>query len=63
MSFLGQQNREVGMRNRHSFGGKGINDDPIGVTTKQFGLGKLKRIRKKKQKIGWRNILFIFLLK
>lgn len=39
----GQQNvAGAGVRNRHSFAGKGINDETLGVAAKQFGLGKFK---------------------
>lgn len=39
---LGQQSAAAGARNRHSFGGKGINDETLGAAAKQFGIGKFR---------------------
>lgn len=38
--LIGSQNRDFGGRTRHSFGGKGSNDDALGTSAKQFGIGK-----------------------
>lgn len=42
MIQLGQQGASAGARNRHSFGGKGINDETLGAAAKQFGIGKFR---------------------
>lgn len=41
-AISGQQTASAGVRNRHSFAGKGINDETLGAAAKQFGLGKFE---------------------
>lgn len=48
--MIDSQNRDFGGRTRHSFGGKGSNEDALGASTKQFGIGEF-------------NLLFLVFLK
>lgn len=54
--MIGQQNATTVVRNRHSFGGKGINDETLGVAAKQFGLGKFIQFHQ----TGLRYVYFFF---
>lgn len=57
--MLGQPNASAGVRNRHSFGGKGINDETLGVAAKQFGLGKFNIFRKREMRIYFLIIIHL----
>lgn len=39
--FSAATNRDFGMRNRHSFGGKSANEETIAGSAKPFGIGKV----------------------